>query len=133
VKIDLLRGTKLGCLGSLCFSIAPLLLAVAIAGLMGASTGDSSGSRALGFGILLFFVGNGSLAAFVTLGALAATSASPGRGTVAGIGGVAGALFTAALVIPKGTTQAWLLPLTSAFLVVVTWVVWRRIQSQRNA
>jgi len=133
MKIDVLRGVRLGCLGSLCFSIPPLVLALVIAATVDLSTGDSPGSRALGLGVLLFFIGNGSWAAFVALAALAATGTPPARGTVARIGGIAGALFSATVTTGSGITKAWLLPVTSALLVLAAWVSWQCIQYKLKA
>ncbi len=133
MKIDLRKGVTLGCVGALGFSVAPLLLGLTVAIAMGRSTGDPAGSRALGVGIVLFFAGNGVLAAFATLAALAATGRSRARGAVAGIGGIAGAVFTLLLTTSSGIATAWLLPLTSALLVLAVWAVWRLGLSRSRA
>ncbi len=125
MNVDLRKGVTLGCVGALGFSVAPLVLALTVAIAMGRSTGDPAGSRALGVGILLFFAGNGALAAFATLAVLAATGRSPARGAVAAIGGIAGAVFTVLLTTASGIATAWLLPVTSALLVLAIWAVWR--------
>ncbi len=131
MQIDAVRGLKLGCLGTLCFLVPPLLLGAFVAGTMGFSTKDSSGSLALGVGILLFFVGNGAWAAFLALGVLAATGPAPTRTDAVGAGSAAGALFTLAIVTVPATRHFWLLPLTSGLFVLAIWSAWQRMKPRK--